>query len=187
MSLATGVTASNSSTYANTPSPPSTPEILPQSELPVPPNTESLPPLPMVNEYRQRVENVRQRVTTPFRPSPIAADLLVAQLLARIWSGVDLDQLAFQEGSITYQNLWNIDRNTHPKFYADSSDAADDNFRQPCLEDIEQQGEEEEEEESPSRTHLRIPESEHNSDKQSSENMSDRLERHLGIIIKEMF
>ena len=38
VSLATGVTASESSTYVNTPSLPSTPEILPQSELPVPPN-----------------------------------------------------------------------------------------------------------------------------------------------------
>ena len=38
VSLATGVTASEGSTYANTPSLPSTPEILPQSELPVPPN-----------------------------------------------------------------------------------------------------------------------------------------------------
>ena len=33
-----GVTVSEDSTYANTPSLPSTPEILPQGELPVPPN-----------------------------------------------------------------------------------------------------------------------------------------------------
>ena len=38
VSLATGVTASEGSIYANTPSLPSTPEILPQMELPVPPN-----------------------------------------------------------------------------------------------------------------------------------------------------
>ena len=38
VSLATGVTASEESTYANTPSLPSTLEILPQAELPILPN-----------------------------------------------------------------------------------------------------------------------------------------------------
>ena len=38
VSLNTGVTSEDNSTYADTPSLPSTPEILPQVELPVPPN-----------------------------------------------------------------------------------------------------------------------------------------------------
>ena len=38
VSLTTGVTASEDSTYADTPSLPSTPKILPQVELPIPPN-----------------------------------------------------------------------------------------------------------------------------------------------------
>ena len=38
VSLATGVTASEDSTYTDTPSLPSTPEIIPQAELPVLPN-----------------------------------------------------------------------------------------------------------------------------------------------------
>ena len=69
----------------------------------------------------------------------------------------------------------------------------DDNYQQPHLEDFDSQEEEEEEEESPllipgpSGTHSRIPESEHNLDEQSSKNMSDRLERHLGTIIEETF
>ena len=71
----------------------------------------------------------------------------------------------------------------------------DNNYESPCQEETESQGEEEEEEEEeyplhipdPSGTHMRIPESEHNSDKQSSENTSDRLERHLGTIIEETF
>ena len=62
VSLATGVTASENSTYTNTLSLLSTPEILPQSELPVPPNTEHLPPLPTTEEYRQLVVNLRQQV-----------------------------------------------------------------------------------------------------------------------------
>ena len=93
----------------------------------------------------------------------------------------------------TYWNLWNINRNAHPEFYTNLSNAADDNYEQPHLKDSEQWEEEEEAEESPlpipgpSGTHLRIPESEHNLDKQSSKSMSDRLERHLGTIIEEMF
>ena len=92
-----------------------------------------------------------------------------------------------------YQNLQNINRKTHPEFYTNSSDPVDNNYKQPCLEDSEQWGEEEEEEESPlpipgpSGTHLRIPESEHNSNKQLLESTSDRLERHLGTTIEETF
>ena len=91
-------------------------------------------------------------------------DQRVDQLLARIWSSINLDEIAFREGSITYWNLWNLDCNTNPQFYTDLSDAVDDNYGQPCIEDIEQQGEEEEEEDSPlpipgpSGTHSRIPE-----------------------------
>ena len=70
----------------------------------------------------------------------------VDQLLAHIWSGINLDKITFREGNITYQNLWNIDRNANPQFYTDLSDTADNNYEQPHLEDLEQQGEEEEEE-----------------------------------------
>ena len=155
MYLAIGVTASNSSTYNNTPSLLSTPEILPQLELPVPPNntagpsipSDLLPPLPLMDEYQQRVKTLRQQVEslqqmveTPFLPSPIAADLSVAQLLAHICSGIDLNQPVFREGSITYQNLQNINRNTHPEFFTNSSDAVDNNYEQPCLEELEIQG-----------------------------------------------
>ena len=194
VSLATGVTASGHSTYANIPSLPSTPEILAQSEQPVPPNhftaglqvpSDLLPSLPPVSTYWWIVEN-------HFNQPPLAKVLLVEQVLARIQSGVDLDQPAFREGNITYRNLRNIDRNAHLKFYTNSSNAADNNYEPPCHKDSEQWGEEEEEEESPlpipgpSGTHLRIPELEHNLDKQSSKSTSDRLERHLGTIIEEM-
>ena len=73
------------------------------------------------------------------------------------------------------------------------SNAVDDNYDQPRHKDLETLGEEEEDKESPLPipgplgTHLRIPESEHNSGKQPSENMSVGLERHLGTIIEETF
>ena len=91
-------------------------------------------------------------------------DQRVDQLLACIWSGVNLDKITFREGSITYWNLWNLDCNTNPQFYTNLSDAMDDNYEQPHLKDIEQREEEEEVEESPLPipgplgTHSRIPE-----------------------------
>ena len=62
----------------------------------------------------------------------------------------------------------------------------DNTYEPPRQEDFDSPGEKEGEEENPlpipdlSGTHLRILQSEHNSDKQSSKSMSDRLERHLG-------
>ena len=91
-----------------------------------------------------------------------------------------------------YQHLWNINRNAHPKFYTKSPNAVDN--KPPCHKETDSQEEGEEEEEEcplpvldPPGTHLRIPESEHNLEEQSSESMSNRLERHLGTIIEEMF
>ena len=79
VSLATGVTASEGSTYANTPSLPSTPEILPQLELPVPPDyfTSGLQ-VPSVLP----TASMSTGFTQTWRPRPIAADLTVDQLLA---------------------------------------------------------------------------------------------------------
>ena len=193
VSLATGVTASENSTYANTPSLPSTLDILPQLELPVPPNYFTL---------RLRVPTENQIALTSTgptqlqRPSPIAADLSVDQLLAQIQSGIDLDQVAFTEGNITYWHLQNIDRNANTQFYTESSSVVDDNYEPPCHEDSETMGEEEEEEEislpipGPSHLspiHLTTQELEHCSNEQLSENKNYKLDRHLGTIIEERF
>ena len=65
---------------------------------------------------------------------PITAEQRVDQLLARIWSGINLDEIAFREGSITYWNLWNIDENANPQFYTDLSNTVDNNYHYvvPC-------------------------------------------------------
>ena len=79
VSLTTGVTASEDSTYTNTPSLPSTPEILPQAEPPVLPNhfTSGLQaPTGLPSQ------SMASGSTQPWSPSPIAADLTVEQLLA---------------------------------------------------------------------------------------------------------
>ena len=196
LSLATGVTALEYPTCINTHSPSSSPEPLHKLELPVPISTENLPPLPGIDNYNRCVEILQQRIEAhnqSLHQLPITVEQRVDQLLAHIRSGVNLDKITFREGSITYWNLWNIDCNANPQFYTDSSNTADDNYEQPCLKDLEQEEEEEEVEESPQPipgplgTHSRIPESEHNSEEQSSENTSDRLERHLGTIIEETF
>ena len=127
------------------------------------------------------------------RQLPVSAEQRVEQLLAHIWSGVNLDKVGFTEGHITYHNLQNLDCNPNPQFYTDLSNAADDNYEPPRHKDSDSQEEGEGEEETPlsipgpSGTHLRIPESDINSDEQSSENTRDRLERHLGTIIEETF
>ena len=192
VSLATGVTASEGSTPVDPPSPPeSLHEVT--GLLPILPE---LPELPGIADYNQRVETLRQRIKAhnqQIRQLPTSVEQRVEDVIARIWTGVNLDEIAFTEGQISYGNLQNIEWNANPQFYTDSSDAADDNYKQPCHEGSDSQGEEEGEEESPlpipgpSGTHLRIPQSEHNLDKQSSKSMSNRLERHLGTIIKEMF
>ena len=127
----------------------------------------------------QRIEAHNQHI----RQLPATVDLRVEQLLARIRSDINLDQIDFTEGNITFQHLWNIDQNTKPKFYTESSQHADDNYEPPCLEDFDSQ-EEEGEEENPLPipdllgTHTRNPHSEHSSGEQSSESTSKSLERH---------
>ena len=109
--------------------------------------------------------------------------------------GIDLDQVAFTEGNITYWHLQNIDRNTNPQFDTKLSNTVDDNYKPPCHKDSETTGEEEEEEEHlpipgpscPLPIHLTTPELEQFSTEQSSENTNYELDRHLGTIIEETF
>ena len=79
----------------------------------------------------------------------MTVDQRVENLLVRIWSGINLDKVVFQEGHITYHHLCNIDQNANPQFYTKLSQAADDNYKPPCLEDFDSQDEEEGEEENP--------------------------------------
>ena len=78
-------------------------------EIPLPPDplpkTEGLPPVSDINrqteELRQRIEAHNQRL----REQPPTPSQRLAALLARIRSGVNLDEVAFTEGNITYRNL----------------------------------------------------------------------------------
>ena len=154
-----------------------------------PPTLPELPELPGITDYNQQVEAHNQRLWQ----LPLSPEERLEELLACIWSGENLDKVAFQEGQITYPQLWQIDQNTNPQLYSESSQHVDNNYEQPCLEDFDSQDEGEGEEEHPLPTpgslgtHMRNPPTEHSSGEQSSKSMRESLERHLGTIIEEMF
>ena len=152
VSLATGVTEEGNSTQAPTLSPP---ESL-HEVTGLPPILPELPELPGISNYNQQVEALQQGIeehNRHLRELPLTVDQKVEHLLARIWSGINLDKVMFTEGHITYHHLWNIDQNANPHFYTKSSQAEDDNYKPPCLEDFDSQEEEEGKEEH----HLPIP------------------------------
>ena len=122
VSLAIGVTASENSTQFNTPELPSSPEPI------VPPN--------------HFTSGLNIQSTSSSQSRPPAADLTIEQIFAQIQSGVDLDQLTFQEWNITFHNLWNTDCNANPQFYNESSNTVDNNFEQTFHKELENEEEE---------------------------------------------
>ena len=110
--------------------------------------------------------------------------------------GIDLDELAFSEGSLTYRNLRWIDQLTNPHYYSSTSLQEDADYQPPRVEDPEPLGEEEEVEEEEDRP-LHIPDptgfpsrilpSEHNSEDLSEDRLRTSLDTHLGTIIDETF
>ena len=88
-------------------------------------------------------------------------------LLAHIWSGVNLNEVAFPEGNITYCQLWRIDQSSNPHLYTKASLQEDAAYQPSCFQDTQSNGEEEEEGEvkedqpllipDPLGTHLVIP------------------------------
>ena len=118
-------------------------------------------------------------------------------LLVHIWSGRDLDEVAFEEGNITYCQLWRIDQSSNPHLYTEASLLEDAAYQPPGYQDSQDKGEavEEVEEEElpplpipgPSGIQSMIPPSEHNSPGSSLERLRDSLDEHLGTIIEAMF
>ena len=155
-----------------TPVDPETPELhkvqLPPSPIP------EIPELPGIAEFNRRTEALRQRVEDHnrwIRELPLTPEARLDTILERIRSRVNLDELAFSEGNLTYQQLRRIDQLTNPQFYSEVSLLEDADYQPPRVEDPEPLGEKEEVEEEeehplqipdPSGTHLRILPSEHN-------------------------
>ena len=193
-SIVTGVTTSGMTTPVDPPSP--SQEL---QEVPLPlPTLPELPELPGITDFNRRVEALWQRVKS-HNQHLRELSLTPEEHLERfhIWSGINLDKVAFTKGHITHHHLWEIDQNANPQFYTKSSQHVDNNYESPCFQDISSEGEEEEEvkeEEEcplpipdPLGTHLEILHSEHSSREQFSESTRDLLDRHLGTIIEEMF
>ena len=168
--------------------PPSPPQELHEVLLP-PPMLPELPELPGIAEFNKRTEALCLCVeehNQQIRARPPAVRAHLAALLAHIWSGENLDKVAFPEGNITYRQLRWIDQSSNPHLYTEASTLADADYQPPRYQDKNSQGEEEEEEEAeeehplqipdPSGTHLRILHSEYNSEESSSERLRESLE-----------
>ena len=65
-------------------------------------------------------------------------------LLARIRSGINLNEVAFPEGNITYGQLWRIDQLSNPHLYTEASIQEDAAYQPPHYQDAQSEGEEEE-------------------------------------------
>ena len=78
-------------------------------------------------------------------------------LIARIWSRENLNEIAFTEGNIMYQQLWRIDQLANPKFYTQASLLEATDYQPPHSQDVQSEGEEEEEEEVEEGCPLPIP------------------------------
>ena len=176
---------------------PETPELH-KVQLPPPPIPKILE-IPGIVKFNHRTAALRQRVedhNCRIRELPLTSEARLNTILERVRVGINLDELAFSEGSLTYQNLCWIDQLTNPQYYLEVSLLEDADYQPPRVEDPEPLGEEEEVEEEEqcllhipdlSGIHLRIPPSEHNSEDLLLERLRDSLDTHLGTIIDETF
>ena len=214
-SIVTGVTTSGTTTPVDPTTPP---EEL--HEVPLPPDPlPEIEEIPRISEFNRRVTDLQRRVKAfnheigagpsnplPCPPQPqlslIARDR-IADLLARIQSGENLDEPAFGEGTLTYCQLRRIDQQHNPHLYTEASLLEDADYQPPRDQGSQSKEEEEEEgatqvEEEPVEEHplpipdpsgipLRIPHSEHNSPDSYVERLSESLDEHLGTIIETAF
>ena len=197
-SSATGVTASGTTTPVDLSSEEEVEEL---HKIPLPPDPlPEIPGLPSVSDINRRTEELHLRIEAHNRslreqsPTPIQR---LAAILTHIRSGVNLDEVAFQEGNITFHQLQRIDQGQNPHLYTEVSLQEDANYKPPCYQDDQEEGEleeeVEEEEQQPlpiqllPRIQLATPHSEHNSRGSSLERLRESLEEHCGTLIETTF
>ena len=103
-SSVTGVTTSGTTTPVD---PPSEEEELHKIPL-LPDPLPEIQGLPSISDINHRTAELRQRIEAhnqSLQEQPSTPRQHLAALLARIQSGVNLDELAFQEGNMTYRQL----------------------------------------------------------------------------------
>ena len=121
----------------------------------------------------------------------------LAALLTRIRSRVNLDEVAFTEGNITYHQLRRIDQSSNPHLYTEASLQEDAAYQPPHYQDDQDEGVEEEEVEVeeqqplpmllPPRIQLATPHLEHSSPGSSLERLRESLDEHCGTLIEATF
>ena len=103
-SSVTGVTTSGTTTLVD---PPSEEEEL--HEIPLPPDPlPEIPGLPSVSDINRRTAELRQQIEAHNQSlweQPSTPRQCLAAILTHIWSRVNLDEQAFEEGNITYRQL----------------------------------------------------------------------------------
>ena len=170
-------------------------------EIPLPPDPlpkiEGLPPVSDINcwteELRQRIEAHNQSLWE----QPSTPRQRLAALLTRIRSGVNLGEVAFSEGNITYWNLWRIDQQLNPHLYTEVSLQEDAAYESPCYQDDQDEEEAEEgvevEEQQPlpillaPRIQSATPHLEHSSPESSQERLRESLDELCGMLIETIF
>ena len=173
-SSATGVTASGTTTLVD---PPSEEEVEELHKIPLPPDPlPEIPGFPPVSKLNRRTEELCQRIEAhnqSLREQPLTPHQCLDAILTCIQSRINLDEVAFQEGNITYCQLRRIDQGQNPHLYTEASLQEDANYEPPRFQDDQEEGEVEEEVEEeeqqplpiqlPPRIQSATPHSEHNS------------------------
>ena len=197
-SSATGVTASGTTTPVDLLSEEEVEEL---HEIPLPPEPlPEIPRLPSLSDINWRTEELCQRIEAhnrSLREQPPTPRQRLAAILTRIWSRVNLDEVAFQEGNITYRQLWRIDQGLNPHLYTKVSLLEDANYEPPHYQDAQEEGEVEEEVEEeeqqplpvllPLRIQSATLRSEHNSWGSSPERLRESLEELCETAIEATF
>ena len=197
-SSVTGVRTSGTTTLVD---PPSEEEVKELHEIPLPPSPlPEIAGLPSVDEINRRMEECHRRIETHNRSLQelnLTPQQRLATILTHIWSGINLDEITFQEGNITYRQLWRIDQGQNPHLYTEVSLQEDAAYEPPhyqdVLEEVEEEEEVEVEEQQPLpillllRIQLATQSSEHNSPKSSQVRLRELLDEHCGTLIEATF
>ena len=197
-SSVTGVRTSGTTTPVDPPSEEVEEEQL--HEIPLPPDPlPEIERLPSVSDINRRTEELCSRIEAhnqSLREQPLTPRQRLAALLAHIWSGVNLDEVAFTEGNITYRNFQRIDQQLNPHLYTKASLQADTAYEPPCYQDDQDEEEAEEEAEVeeqqplpvlPPRIQSATPRLECNSPELLLERLRESLDEHCGTLIETMF
>ena len=197
-SSVTGVRTSGTTTPIDPPSE----EVEEQlHEIPLPPDPlPELEGLPSVSDINRRTEELRQRIEAhnqSLREQPSSPRQRLAALLACIRSRINLNEIAFTEGNITYRQLRRIDQQSNPHLYTEASLQEDAAYKPPRFQDDQDEVEAEEEVEVEEQQPLPVllqpriqsatPHSEHNSPESSQERLSKSLDEHCGTLIETTF